>query len=120
MPVNNPDDGIFAWLTFTTQDGHARRFPLRQAKTVIGRDHHSDIRLALPAVAPRQCEIEIKNGRAHVRHLVTADGETKATTTDDGAILADGDPLDIAGLRFVIRYGDASADRAQHADKPKT
>ncbi|MHC4447561.1 MAG: FHA domain-containing protein, partial [Planctomycetota bacterium] len=45
------------WLIMRTADGTERPFPLAKPRTVIGRDTRCDVRIALPAVDDRHCEL---------------------------------------------------------------
>ena len=53
-------------LALIMESGHGedRTFPLRAGRTVIGRDGRCDLRLPIPTVHPRHCEITLENARA--------------------------------------------------------
>ncbi len=41
-----------------------RTFPIQRDRTVIGRDGRCDLRLPLPSISPKHCEITLENQRA--------------------------------------------------------
>lgn len=57
------------WLAMGTADGTERVFAIDKPRLVIGRISRCDVRIPLPSVADRHCEIVICQGRLKVRDL---------------------------------------------------
>lgn len=89
-------------LEMETDDGPQRSFELSPGVTVIGRARKSDIRISLPGVAARHCELVFEDGRLRVRDLGSGIGihlnGRRVSETD----LAHGDRLGIGQVVFRV------------------
>lgn len=97
----------------STGGASPRVFRLQRATTVIGRSHHCHLRLPLPSVALRQCEVRVIGDRAGIFNL-----HNDATVRLNGAAvqtadLADGDLLHIGPVEFLVSIEEVSADTRQ-------
>jgi pSer/pThr/pTyr-binding forkhead associated (FHA) protein len=50
------------WLVMQSADGSERQFSLRKPRTVIGRETTCDVRVPIPSVGRKHCEIIIEQG----------------------------------------------------------
>lgn len=90
-----------------------RVFTLREGRTTIGRDGRCDVRIPLPKVSPRHCEIVLENQRAT---LLSRDEELGTLLNGEvirEAPLAHDDEVSVGPVTFrvVLREG-GPADRA--------
>ena len=95
------------WLVMQTSDGKERPFALRKDCTVIGRENGCDVRIPVPAVAQKQCQIVLHEGKLRLENLsadrdVLRNGNRVELPTD----LADADRLTIGPVTFVVRMDD--------------
>ena len=91
-------------LIMQTGDGGERAFPLQARSTIIGRATRCDVRIPLPTVSDRHCEITIKGGCAT---LVNLDADHKTLRNGlpiDRSILEDADLLQIGSVTFRVKY----------------
>ncbi|MHC4415508.1 MAG: FHA domain-containing protein [Planctomycetota bacterium] len=92
-----------------TADGGERPFPLTAKRIVLGRDLHCDLRVALPSVANRHCEIVSEGGVLTVQDLGSEIGTVHNGARVEQAILAPNDRLTVGPVTFVVR-ADRSDD----------
>ncbi|MCH2141899.1 MAG: FHA domain-containing protein [Phycisphaerales bacterium] len=89
-------------LIMQTSDHQDRIFPIDRDRTVIGRDGRCDLRLPIPSVSSRHCEILLENQRAV---LLNRD-ETMETLVNGAAVtrtqLADEDVVQIGPVTFRV------------------
>jgi pSer/pThr/pTyr-binding forkhead associated (FHA) protein len=95
------------WLVMQTMDGKERPFALRKDRTIIGRENGCDVRIPVPAVSQKHCEIELDNGRIRLKDL----GSDRGTFHNDKRVeveeeLTNADTLTIGPVTFVIRMED--------------
>jgi len=96
-------------LALIMESGHGedRTFPLRDGRTVIGRDGRCDLRLPIPSVQPRHCEIMIENARA----ILLASSPQADTLVNGAAVtrieLAHEDEVRIGPVVFRIAVSSA-------------
>ena len=93
-------------LIMETQTGEPRLFPIQKPRTIIGRDAHCDIRIALPSVGGEHCELLL-----HGRELRLHDRGAKYGTLHNGhavqhASLTDGDHITIGPVTFELRISN--------------
>ena len=91
-------------LGMVTADGGERTFPLAGDRTVLGRDTRCDLRVAVPTVSSRHCEIVTGDGGA----LVLNDLGSETGTFHNGsrverAELSTDDRFTIGSVTFVVR-----------------
>lgn len=94
------------WLVMRTSDGNERPFAVRESRTVIGRESRCDVRIAVPSVADRHCEIVLDGS-----HLTLKDLDSDGGTFVNGqrvrdARLGHADQLRIGPVTFEVRVSD--------------
>ena len=83
-----------ALIMQTGTDGD-RTFPIVEGRTVIGRDGRCDLRIPLPTVSARHCEIALENQRA-----VLLSGDPDSETLLNGVPVAKADLVDADEVRI--------------------
>ncbi len=91
------------WLAMKTADGDERSFPITKQRTIIGRDSRCDLRIAVPTVAEKHCEILLNGDVAEVHDLDSYTGTFRNGDRVDRAILDVNDRLTIGPATFVLR-----------------
>ncbi len=90
-------------LAMPTADGGERRFKLKSQRMVLGRDTRCDLRVSVPSVAMRHCEIVLESGVLRVYDLGSDGGTLHNGARVAQAILAPNDELTVGSVKFVIR-----------------
>ena len=94
-------------LCLLKKDGTRKLLPLPSTVTTIGRRRDCDMRIPLPSVSRRHCELYMENGRLMVRDLGSRNGTfLNGGRVDETAINA-GDALQIGELSFVVQIDGA-------------
>ncbi len=93
-------------LAMATADGGERIFPLSERRTVLGSDTRCDLRVSMPSVMTRHCEIVTENGVTRVLDLGTAGGTLRNGEPVREAVLAPNDTLTVGPVTFVVRLLD--------------
>ncbi len=92
------------WLVMQTRTGGERRFQLRRGRTVIGCDPQTCLRIALPNVARRHCELLSSDDGLQLHHLA---GDHQTLLNDvavvETAVIRHGDRITIAGVTLEVR-----------------
>lgn len=97
------------WLIMRTAAGDERAFRLKQ-RTIIGREFHSDVRIPLPKVAPRHCDLTIEDGQVRLRDLgASPDGTLHNGRPVREAVLEDADRLTVGPVTFEVSFRNADA-----------
>lgn len=92
------------WLVMQTASGAERPFPIRKSTTIIGREPNSDVRIAIPCVAMRQCELTLRDNELRLVDLSTDRGTLhNGSPVSDEAVLSDTDELTIGPVTFRVR-----------------
>ncbi len=91
------------WLAMKTADGDERSFPITKRRTIIGRDSRCDLRIAVPTVGEKHCEILLNGDVAEVHDLDSYTGTFRNGDRVDRAILDVNDRLTIGPATFVLR-----------------
>lgn len=98
------------WLIMRTAAGGERAFRLGKQRTIIGREVQSDVRIPLPKVAPRHCDLILEDGQLRLRDLgASADGTLHNGRPVREAVLEDTDRLTVGPVTFEVRFRDADA-----------
>ncbi|MHC4948732.1 MAG: FHA domain-containing protein [Planctomycetota bacterium] len=105
-------------LVMMTSDDPPRVFPLHPPRTVIGRSSRCDIRIALPSVADRQCELVVRDGVVRVRGLATRGGILHNGQPVSEADLAPDDVLTVGPVAFTLEAGVAEPSPEPITDAP--
>ena len=91
------------WLVMRTADGVERPFPLEKPRTVIGRDTRCDVRIALPAVDDRHCELIHDGQNLKLNDLGSTTGTFHNGTRVKQAVVAPRDTLTVGPVTFEVR-----------------
>ncbi len=91
------------YLAMVTDDGQERRFDLITQKIVLGRDPRCDVRVALPSVSLRHCEIVTDGGTLRVNDLGSETGTFHNGDRVQEAVLSADDTLTVGSVTFVVR-----------------
>lgn len=111
-------------LVMKLNDGTERKFPLRQNKTLIGRETRCQVRIALPTVAERHCEIVLDNDELKLNDLGSELGTFVNGAPVKKTVIGPADELTVGPVTFHVeceRATDANTgerpahDVARHA-----
>ena len=97
------------YLIMSARGGRRRAFPIHEGRTVIGRDARCDIRVPLPFVAARHCELIRTGARLVVRDFDSDGGTSLNGRVIREAVLMEGDALSIGPVAFTVRFEKAAA-----------
>jgi len=97
------------WLAMLTADGRERRFDLDRARLVLGRDSRCDLRVAVPTVSLRHCEITVDGASVILRDLGSGTGTFHNGARIEQADLAAEDSVTIGPVTFVLRADAGTA-----------
>lgn len=93
------------WLVMKSADGSERPFPLRKPRTIIGRDHRCDLRVALPTIETNHCEIVLEAGQAYLKPI----GEASVTRVNGVVVgqveLKHADTIELGSVALEVRVG---------------
>ncbi len=90
-------------LAMETADGGERCFSISQDRLVLGRDPRCDVRVALPSVSMRHCEIVTEGNVLCISDLGSATGTFHNGVRILKAELAPHDRVTIGTVSFVVR-----------------
>ncbi len=91
-------------LMLLKKNGACKAFPLPKDVTVIGRRHDCDLRVPLPTVSRRHCQLSLNDGEVELRDLDSSGGTFVNDKRVDGEIsVKAGDYIRIGPLTFVCR-----------------
>ena len=96
------------WLVMRTA-GRERLFPLRKRTTTIGRDIESDLRVALPSVANRHCELKFDGDELRLIDLGSTRGTLHNGQSVTEATLGPDDRVTVGTVTFQVRMSDEPA-----------
>ena len=91
------------WLVMRTSDGGERPFRLEKVRTIVGRETRCDVRIAVPAVADRHCELIVDGEQVTIRDLGSASGTLHNGSPVEQAVLAHDDTVTVGPVTFVVR-----------------
>ncbi|MHC4081954.1 MAG: FHA domain-containing protein [Planctomycetota bacterium] len=109
-------------LAMETADGGERCFPISQDRLVIGRDPRCDLRVAVPSVSTRHCEILTEGNVLCVSDLGSATGTFHNGIRILKSELAPHDRVTIGSVTFVVRPespADSLAAMAEVKPQPR-
>lgn len=90
-------------LVMVKADGSSKEFRLDKEHAVVGRDEGCRLRIPLPSVSRRHCELKVDDDELIVKDLGSSNGTfvngRKVKTTE----LAPGDLLSVGPVVFVVR-----------------
>jgi pSer/pThr/pTyr-binding forkhead associated (FHA) protein len=87
-----------------------RPFPISKGRTIIGQEATSDLRVPLPAVAPRHCEIVINAEGLRLRDLGSDAGTLHNGSRVDQANLSNDDRVTVGSVTFQVRVAEVPED----------
>ncbi len=90
-------------LAMVTADGDERRFPIGGAKLVVGRHSRCDVRVAVPSVSERHCEIMVDGQLVKLKDLGSGTGTFHNGAKVEHAVLSVEDQVTIGPVTFVVR-----------------
>lgn len=90
-------------LVMVKADGTSREFPFDKSQIVIGRDEGARLRIPLPSVSRKHCELSIDDDELVVKDLGSANGTYVNGARVKDRELSPGDLLTVGGVVFVIR-----------------
>ncbi|UCD74004.1 MAG: FHA domain-containing protein [Phycisphaerales bacterium] len=96
-------------LVMVTDDGSERVFRVPPGVAVIGRASFTDIRISLPSVEPRHCELMHDGDQLRIRDLGSDLGTHLNGRTVAEAELRNGDCLSIGRVAFLVCLEDKVA-----------
>lgn len=93
-----------ASLTLLKKNGAHKAFPLPKDVTVIGRRHDCDLRIPLPTVSRKHCQLSLNDGEVELRDLNSTGGTFLNDKRVDGRMsVKAGDYIRIGPLIFVCQ-----------------
>jgi pSer/pThr/pTyr-binding forkhead associated (FHA) protein len=90
-------------LAMETADGGDRCFPISRTGLVLGRDTRCDLRIAVPSVSMRHCEIVVEGNTLLLNDLGSTTGTFHNGIRILRAELAPHDRVTIGPVSFVVR-----------------
>lgn len=90
-------------LVMVKADGTSREFPFDKANIIIGRDEAARLRIPLPSVSRKHCELSIDDEELVVKDLGSANGTYVNGARVKDRELSPGDLLTVGGVVFVVR-----------------
>lgn len=99
------------WLIMKNSDGTERPFPIHNERTVIGREAQSHVRVAIPTVAPRHCEIILRGEELRLADLGSPHGTLHNGSPVREAILNERDELTVGPVTFEVRRALEGGER---------
>ena len=89
-------------LVMATSDGQGRRFELGKDRVVIGREARCDLRVCVPTVEDRHCEVRIEHEVVRLLDLGSQSGTFHNGARVREAVLHQNDELVVGPARFRI------------------
>ena len=90
-------------LVMVKADGTSREFPFDKSSVIVGRDEAARLRIPLPSVSRKHCELSIDDDELVVKDLSSANGTYVNGARVKEQELSPGDLLTVGGVVFVIR-----------------
>jgi pSer/pThr/pTyr-binding forkhead associated (FHA) protein len=109
-------------LAMETAGGDERCFPIDRSPLVLGRDTRCDLRLAVPSVSARHCEIVRDANTLYIKDLASETGTFHNGVRVQRANLEANDKVTIGPVTFVIRpqlTGETPAAVAELKPQPR-
>jgi len=94
------------WLVMKTSALDERPFQIQKERTVIGRAATTDVRVPIPGVAPRHCEIMLHGDRVRLNDLSSEPGVLHNGERVAEAWLTHEDEVTVGSVTFTIRMAD--------------
>jgi predicted component of type VI protein secretion system len=96
-------------LVMVKADGSSRELSLDKASTLIGRDEGAKLRIPVPAVSRRHCEVLVSATGVSIKDLGSSNGTYVNGKKTREASLSPGDLITVGPVVFVVKInGDPS------------
>lgn len=91
-------------LVRVQDDGGSKELPISQESTVFGRGEDADIRVPVPNVSRRHCELTVSgDGSVEIKDLGSSNGTYVNQERVTSRPIGPGDLISFGGLVFVVR-----------------
>lgn len=90
-------------LVMFTGDGTRRDFPVVKPRTVIGRTNSCDLRIPVPDVSRKHCELVLEDGELVLRDLESSNGTFCNKQRVQEIELEPGDNVTVGPVNFVVQ-----------------
>ncbi len=100
---NRDGFAVDAQLIIRTRDGGERVFALDDRRMVIGRETRCDLRVPLPSVSMKHCEIVFDGRVLELKDLGSASGTYHNGDRVERAVLSDSDRFSVGSVTFHVR-----------------
>lgn len=91
------------WLVMETPSGDGRPFPIAKERTVIGQAAATDVRIPIPSVAPRHCEIVYDGQELRLNDFGSIRGTLHNGVRVQEAVLGHADRVTVGPVTFRVR-----------------
>lgn len=89
-------------LVMFKADGTRRDFPVRGTRMVLGRTNTCDLRIPLPSVSRKHCELLLKDQTVLLRDLGSSNGTFHNGSRVQQSRLLPGDEIGIGPVRLIV------------------
>ena len=96
------------WLVMQASDGRERSFALNKPRMIIGRETTCDVRVPVPSVSQRHCQITFDGGELKLVDLNSDRGTFHNGQRVQEAVLLHEDKLTVGPVTFVVRRNPQS------------
>jgi pSer/pThr/pTyr-binding forkhead associated (FHA) protein len=91
------------WLVMQAANGCERRFAVQKPTIVIGRETTCDVRVPVPSVSQKHCQITLEQGQLKLIDLCSDRGTFHNGNRVQEALLVHEDTVTIGPVTFVVR-----------------
>jgi pSer/pThr/pTyr-binding forkhead associated (FHA) protein len=102
------------WLVMQANDGRQRQFAVK-ANTIIGREPACDVRVPLPSVSLKHCQLVLDGDRVKLVDLRSDHGTFHNGNRVTEAVLSPDDTLTVGPVTFTVRLQHDAAANNGHA-----
>ena len=103
------------WLVMQAADGHERSFAVHKPTTIIGRETTCDVRVPIPTVSQKHCQITFDGSELKLLDLRSDHGTFHNGNRVEEAVLSHEDKLTIGPVTFVVRVQQEAAALNGHS-----
>ncbi len=100
-------------LVLLKKNGDRKVFTMPSSVTVVGRRRDCDLRIPLPSVSKRHCQLVHSGGVLRIRDLGSRNGTTHNGNAIDEAVLAAGDYIEIGPIKFILQIDGKPANAGE-------